>query len=363
MFRLPQGMFLDFIFLGMIAIAMIKGININYKNKYLGWFLAYLFLHFMVKWFIPMGLEFKQIGRILAMQQLWILEPMIHIFLATFVTVLVMNFTKEDFVKIAKALCLSGVLVAAFSLLQFVELDPLQSIVKYGCANHISACLDNPNVVGNFLALCSPFYFIFFKDKKYIIGFLLTVLGICITMSNFAYCCFAFGAGIFILSRLINRSKMLDIFILLFLGIGFIITFCYVLNHLDWLIKSGMGRFECWKLAFDKFKGNTLFGYGTASFKNYKMYIDSTCWLEIHNDWLSGLHDLGFVGMGLFSVLIYQTLKKFKPMDLVGFSYFACFMTFLFMMTASFPIEVPSLAIIGLIGFWGVEKNWRENGK
>jgi O-antigen ligase len=61
-------------------------------------------------------------------------------------------------------------------------------------------------------------------------------------------------------------------------------------------------RIECWYVAVSLFRSNPLFGVGFRQFDEYH-------YLTAHNSYLLALAEMGFVGLLLFSVLIYLSIK------------------------------------------------------
>ncbi len=98
-FRLPKAMFFDIWCLGLIAIVFSKGLKNLYRNKYLSWLSVWIFITFIFNYFFPFAYTINNRSLI----NLWTLQPMIHIILASMATFLVLSrLEKDDFLKIAK---------------------------------------------------------------------------------------------------------------------------------------------------------------------------------------------------------------------------------------------------------------------
>jgi O-antigen ligase len=109
-------------------------------------------------------------------------------------------------------------------------------------------------------------------------------------------------------------------------------------------------------MTLQKFKENVIFGQGIGIFKTWNI-LHLGYWGNAHNDWLERLVELGLIGIILMVLVVINSIRKFnyKKDNIVGFSYFASFVSFLVLMGGSFPFEIAPLALLGLIGFWGTE--------
>ena len=350
-FRMPQGVFLNFIFLGMIFFMFFSGIKNFYRNKYLAVFIAYLFLMIFATLFIPIVFQ-KPVNN-------YLIYPSICVILTVFASYIALSyFDKEDYIRIAKALCLSGTLIASFGLLQFIGFDPLRSIAHYNCVNRLSACLDNPNLVGNYLAIIAPL-FLYFKSRKYLIGYLLSLLCVLATKSHIAYVCFVVGSllTLFLQYKHIKNVRV----IVMSLGLSGLVW----LYFNQWMLKMDSlldGRLYCWQIVIDLIKKSPLFGLGLGVFSMLRIEtvgtggVGNAIWFEAHCDPLQYILEIGLVGVLLAGFVIVNALRNFSFKERIGLSYFSMFVTFLLCSCVSFPIEVPSLAVLGLIGFWATER-------
>ncbi len=347
-FRLPQALIMDVMFLGIIAFGFNLGSRFVYRNKYLSFLVGWMFLTFTYYLFIPYCLE-TRMGRILNTAAL---EPIIHIVLGLFaVSIILANIDRKDLVRIAKAICLSGVFVASFAILQRVGLDPMRPIAKYICGNMVSACLDNPNVVGNYLVLCLPLY-LMFSDIKFKIGIGIVFLGVLATSSHFAVILSAIGAVIFLIAKY-RKNKWawlsLGVIILSLIAIVLLTDFAKLTSNMS-------SRLLVWKIAIEHLKDNILFGQGIGVWKTWGIKVDSTYWLSVHNDWLERTVEMGLVWLLLAVAFVINSIKKINLEDELGFCYLSMFVVFLVMMFGSFPFETPTIAILGLMSFIGVER-------
>lgn len=348
-FRLPQALVMDVMFLGIIAFSFNAGNRFIYRNKYLACLVGYMFLHFIYYYFIPFSLEFRT-GRILNTAAL---EPITHIILGLFALyIIITSIDRKDLVRISKAICLSGVLVSIFAILQRIGFDPLKSIGKYNCDNIVSACLDNPNVVGNYLVLCLPLY-LMFSDIKFKIGMLLVLLGILATSSHFAVILSAIGVVTFLIAKY-RKNK----WAWLSLG-GLIIGSISVILLTDFakLTSNMSNRLDVWQVGLEKLKVNVIFGQGIGVWKTWTIKIKSTYWLSVHSDWLERTIEMGLIWLGLAIAFVFNSIKNVNLEDELGYCYLSMFVVFLVMMLCSFPFETPTIAVLGLMSFIGVERS------
>jgi len=363
-FRLPQGIFFLCISLAMLSLAFIKGIFIDYKNKYMGYFLGYTLISYFLIFIIPYGLSFVGRGRSI---NFWALESFLYfIFGLILFVVITFSFTREDFKRIAKTLCYSATFMSVFAILQYTGFDPLKSVAKYNCGNVISACLDNPNLVSAYLVLCLPFFSIF-REKKYYIGLILTIIGILVAKSHFAIALMSLSILTYSTIKL-WREKW--IYRLIPLVVAVVLVLVAVKIDYARIDNEGMhGRLEAWGKAVDIAKQNILFGQGIGCFKAKGVvtgtpdpsigYLGNP-WNEVHNDWLERVIDLGLIGVFLFILVLVNTLRNIKIKDDTDLAYLISFGLFLLLMIGSFPMEVPTIALLGLVYFSKLEHNRME---
>lgn len=346
-------MFLGITYFGMICLYFVHGGRYTYRNKWLALLSAWLFFGIFTNFLLPFCLEWYGRGRIL---NTVCLEQTIFVILGLFVTFIALSyFDKEDYIRIAKALCLSASLVASWSILQFIGFDPFGKIAVYRCANVVSACLDNPNIVGNYLVLCLPLFFIF-TEKKYLLGLLITVVGIGVTRSNFAISLGLFSILLFCF-QYFRRSKWIILFLSTLTMAGMWAIYALDLLKLKAVAGPLSGRWDCWMIALQHLKDNPLFGQGLGVWKTWMPKIDTTYWLYVHNDWLEKAIEIGIIGVVLIWLVIINTLRNFNFNEYkVNYSYLSMFISFLVMMFFSFPLITPTVGFLGLIAFWACER-------
>lgn len=346
-FRLPKATFFDLTCMGIICFSLFTGLRRRYFNKYLSWFVSWIFFTIFLGFYLPFTLSFNNKQVI----NLFILEPMLHFIFGLWASYIILSyFEKEDYIKLTKIICISSLLISSIGILQVLGLDIFGKMARYNHPYRICGFLDNPNIVGNYLCLTLPF-FLLKENKKYIIGFILAIIGILLTKSELSIV----GAigGLIVYLMFISRRK-----------ITYFIISIFTLFSIGWtfvnqkLIAGFMSqRLPLWKMAWVKFKDNPIFGQGLGIFKTWELTPNATKGLVAHNDWFEIMIMLGVVGLVLLLALIINSIRKFnyKLDNMVGFSYFASFLTFLFIMLGSFPLELAPLALFGLLNFWAVE--------
>jgi len=350
-FRTAQEVCFNLICLGIIFFSFKDGLKYLYRNKYLAVLVSWIFITFWFNFYYPYAMK--------GVINISLIVPMVHTLLVVWTSFIALSYLDSDnFIEIAKALCLSATIVAVFALLQISGLDPIgkAGMYKHDQINHCTAFFGHFNLVGNYLAIIAPL-FLFFKEKKYLIGFVIVCA--CCILSKSDMSLIALVIGIFItlcLKFRFNKKILLGIFLIFFLlGSGFVIK-----NYDS--IKNGSimtGRQVIWKQAYEKgIKQNPLFGQGIGCFKTLPVWDGPTKCLEAHNDWIERTVDWGLLGTFLMILIVINALRNFnyKKGNDLGFSYMGAFIAFLFVMIGSFPMEIAPLGFAGLIVWWSVEK-------
>lgn len=358
-FRLPKGCFLDFIFMGIISFSFLKGLNSVYRNKYLGWLVVWVFITIGFNWYDPMFLYKGGNGQP-ALSASTIVGTM-HFILAIWASFIAMSyFDREDYLKISKYICFSAVLTTLYAIMQVTGFDPLGKylIYKNTSPNHFSALIDHPNTLGNYLAISIPFFFVH-KEIKYIFGLAITLFGLYMTHSSISILAFIFSAIFYLFLKYRNKNIFICFIFLLLSISGLVIFLCPDFNKLS----SGLtGRMWAWKEALNYIKYNPIFGLGIGVFQTFQIVnhtmVDHNYWQYAHNDWLERWAEIGLFGVFLCFLVISNSFRNFnyKKDNLLGFSYLTAFISFLVITMGSFPLEIPPLALVGMISFWGTEK-------
>ena len=354
-FRLPKELFFDIICLGMIYFALKDGVKFLYKNSLLALLSLWVFITIIFNWYLPLLFSTETRGLEI---NLWTLLPQIHFILALIASYIALStFERDDYVRIAKALCLTAFLTTMIGIMQVFGFDPLGKLVlRYDHPNHFYGYLDNPNLMGNYLSLCLPF-FLFFKNLRYKIGFFIILYGVYLSHSRLSV--IAIFIGIFVFMFLNYRKhKIISKIVLASLIIGIPIFVFFYIYRIQF---DNFGqRTEIWQKALVNIKHNPLFGQGLGIFKTWEITgsLNNVKWYVCHNDWLERIAEIGFLGLGFMLLVLFRMFRNFNYSEnnRLGFAYMASFVTFLFLMGGSFVWEVAPTALIGLVGWWGCEK-------
>lgn len=360
-FRLPKATFFDLICMGMIVLSLFKGVNLRYINKYLAMFVGWVFITILFYWYVPYTNTINNTQQI----NFFIISPMIHFILGLWATYIALSvFEKEDFIKIAKALCLSSMIITAYGILQLIGLDPIKSF-HYLYSQYMpnfTAILDHPSMVGNYLCLTLPF-FLLFRGKKYIFGFMFVLLGLILTKSDLSIIVFVLSMILFSLITYRKNKRIIIGIILACLILSGIVA--VKVDKVD-IFNSLGGRVELWKVGYNHLKDNSLFGQGLGVYKTFNERADKDPLLDPkgklvsnpHSDWLNLVIQIGFIGIFLFILVVVNAYRNFNydVKNRLGIVYLVSFTSFLLLMTGSFPTEFAPSALLGLVGFWGLEK-------
>lgn len=347
-FRLPQMGFAILTMMAMIAMYFYKGARVQYKNKYLAMFIGWVFVTIFFTIIKGMSIEVqgrRQIG-------LYSLDSSISFIFIAFATWIALSyFTSEDYKRIAKAICLSSVLISWWSLMQFFNMCPFGNKAVYACANTVSACLDNPNIVANYQALAICLFIPFFDEKKYRVGFLFSVAGLACTQSEFgtlisviglmSYLCMTFKRWIYISISLV--AVLAGVITVYFK------QFKVIANDLM------SGRMECWIRTMDVLHVSPMLGQGLGKFQSKPIYIKTTFWDNPHNDYIDMMISIGAIGVVLAFMVMLNTARNAVLKTPQQKAFASMFIVFIFMMLASFPLKTATVGFLGLVSFWAVE--------
>lgn len=350
--RLIKASVFDVAMMGIIVFALIDGLKVSYKNKYLGWISAWIFFTFVCNWYYPL---LRGIG-----YNAGTIESSLHFIFALTGTIFVCsNIERNDFIRIAKAVAISATLVSAFSLLQVIGLDPLKTITKIkvipGSADHriVAALLDHPDLLGNYLAISLPFFF-YLRGTRYLISMFLVIFILIFVKSSISI--LAAFAAFFVFMFLKNRdsNKWRNGLLVGFVCLSLFVFFAKGFNK----INTGFtGRTPVWHEMINRMS-NPAFGQGLGVVKSLNVITSNQYWMFAHNDYVEIYCCLGALGLFLFFLIVINSFRNFnyRKDNLLGFSFLASFVAFLIIMFGSFPMEIAPLALGGMLAFWGVEK-------
>lgn len=355
--RLIKGAFFDMTMLAVIVMALRNGLKYEYRNKYLSYLAGWVFLTFVFNWYYPIirGYGYNASS----------IDSMIHFLLSIVATILVCsNFERSDFIRCAKAVCISSTLVSIFCIFQGIGLDPMKHIAGYGWKEprHIAALLDNPDIVGNYLCMILPL-FIYFNKPKYYACLGLCVVALLLAKSSISTVAAFAGLFVYLLLKFSQSRKVLIGLIAAAVVFG---SFCFLNPHFNKFSGGFTGRVSAWKMMVDKIN-NPLFGQGLGIVKTLGVSQGASLvtpdalnyWNYAHNDYLETYCALGALGVFLLILLIIHTFKRFnyKEDNQIGFAYYGGFVAFLIIMFGSFPMEMPAVVLNGLVFYWAMSKS------
>lgn len=357
--RIAKAVFFDMMCLGMIYFAIKDGFQMIYRNKWLAWLTLWIFFTIFMNWYLPLAMSKKSQG---FAYNLGTIEASVHFILGIILVIIICsNFDRNDYIRVAKAICLSSVLVTIYGILQVIGFDPMGKIVIYKVKeiNHFSAIIDHPNLLGNYLAASLPF-FLFFKKRIYIFGFLLVLIGVLLSKSSLSLMAVLVSMIVYFLFNKRNIKSWLIVGVLFILVIGSGIRLGVFNNVFS-------GRIVAWEKSIGYIKLNPLFGQGLGIFKQFDVNFDNvqfpngdqrTDWVFAHNDYLERLCEIGLFGLFLVFMMFLNTFKKFNYSieNKLGCCYLCSFIAFLIIMFGSFPLEIAPLALMGITVFSGVER-------
>lgn len=350
--RLIKAAFFDLTMMAIIIMALKNGLKFEFKNKYLSWLCGWIFLTFIFNWYYPID---RGLG-----VNIGTLDSMLHFTLATIATILVCSsFDKSDFIRCAKAICVSITLVSIFCIFQVVGLDPMKNMVVYSWKYpiHAAALLDNPNSAGNYICMGIPL-FIYFNKPKYYICLVISLIALICTQSSISIGAAFIGLFLYMTFKF---SKSRKVILGLLLAQALFIAFCFITPSFNKISNGFTGRVGAWKEMLHR-DNNPLFGQGLGSVKSLNVntgkegYGDH--WMYAHNDYLETYISTGALGLFLLSLVIIHAFRNFnyKEDNQIGFAYYGCFVSFLIIMFGSFPMEMPPICLNGLIFYWAVSK-------
>ncbi len=113
--------------------------------------------------------------------------------------------------------------------------------------------------------------------------------------------------------RVNTRKKVLILGMkILLLMIGFVICFNYILNLFIMFVESdsnGLGRFQLWLLGINQIIKNPFFGLGPGP---HLFNFDYFIFLEAHNTYIDIALRAGLIGLTLYLVMLYKSIKNTK---------------------------------------------------
>jgi O-antigen ligase len=303
---------------------------------------------------------------------------------------IVLNFikTEKEFNVVIKIFFVTSFLIAFYTLVQYYGFDPY-----YGYLGQLTSTIGQKNWISNYLAMIFPIAFSFFlleknKNNKTAYFILLVILYIALLICQSRGIWISIGItfifAIFVITKyklwILCKENKKWLFALLIIFI--IITVIYSTENL--INKSQLtvteralstfdviqdpsinARFHIWRITFEMIKDSPVLGLGIGTYKyhylNYQAdylqnhpqdirFIGKAA--EAHNEYLQLAAEIGIVGLGAFSVIIflfyfsiYQYFERNKINEniLVIIGLLMGITCFLIHCLFTFPFHVPVL--------------------
>jgi O-antigen ligase/Tfp pilus assembly protein PilF len=303
---------------------------------------------------------------------------------------IILNFIKseKEFNSLIKVFFLTSFLVSLYTIIQYYGFDPY-----YNHLGKLTSTIGQKNWISNYLAMIFPVgfsYFLLEDNKKIKLSYFfhLSILFVSLLICQSRGIWISIGLTLVFAFLIIFRYKLGNIFrknkkwLIALLAVFIFITFIYSFeNPLNksriTVTERAMSTFEVdkdpsintrflmWRVTFEMFKDNLLFGLGIGTFKyhyldyqavylqknpQYIKYAGKAA--EAHNEYLQLASEIGIVGLVLFLAIIflfyyfvYQWFEKSgenrKKMTVFGLILgITCFLIHCMF---TFPLHVPVL--------------------
>ena len=224
------------------------------------------------------------------------------------------------------------------------------------------ATLGNVNYVSTYLALHLPL-FLAFKQKRYLVGFLLTLGVLLWSASRFAI--IAGGAGLLLwgwlrlrlhMTKRIRLIMALSLLGLLLVGV--------------WYFRGELPRderWEIWSLTMVKWAQIPWTGHGLGGFAEsfqadwdmIRQYLarmgHHTPWKWAHNDLLQLGYETGLIGLFLCLGMLVNVFRRAsrRSEDVLKAAWLSSMASLLLLSLVNFPWHLAPVAFVGLLG-WGM---------
>ena len=354
-FRLPKETFFDIVCMGIIVIALYRGVRYLYNNKCLAWLTGWVLATVFFNWYIPYTNTF---GGVQTIKYITI-SPTLHFILALVATFMALStLEKKDFVTIAKTICISATLLSVFGILQLTSLNPGGARLKNMVGgNNFTTLIGHPTLTAHYIVMALPLFIAFFKDFRFIIGFIICLIGLSLSGSTISMLVFGLMFPVMLLLIFRNRRIAIWLFVIFFIIVGVLAYMNLTPERIEIELN---GRMEIWNIAIEHLKDNPLFGQGLGSFKAFNdKNLNGKILVNPHCDWLLIAIELGLIGVFLSVLTIINSLCRFdySITNILGIGYLTSFVSFILIMCGSFPLLTAPTALIGLVGFWAIEKS------
>lgn len=339
-FTFIKQVFFMFFCMGLMFFAFKDGICIKPKNKYIAYLVGWVFLTTILSIFMP-----RQFRLNLVMNN-------IIVMLAIPATLILFTLAQESWLKIAKALCVSAILVATIGVLQVLGLDIYGNTAVYDRNARLSAFLGNTHFVGTYLALIVPFFANFIKDKRFMAGLVPVIWAIIASKSDMAMATLIVSVLALLWLWYQSNRYVLAVLVAVAVILGSVGAY---LGLKEWRLDGISHRAEVWGKSVAEFKNNPIFGQGIGVFHTFHLKDNTpTEWDTAHNDYLEMGIEIGVLGLFLGLLVLVAMFRGWNGSGILDYSYMASFVGLLVLMLGSFPLRNPPMALTALLSFCAI---------
>lgn len=256
------------------------------------------------------------------------------------------SYDEKDNEIIFNLFCVGALIQTSLAIFQSFQVDPYTSLLllldptltvqgEYVTTDlhHVYGSLQNPNVLGAYLALCLPAFF----RKKWIYLAVPVFLVILKTKSIMPIAAATGAISYYFLSN----SKIKDYIFYVGSTIGFYVI-CFMLPNL------GSGRLEIWKVIFSLTTVKQLILGGSPSWLvHQKVSYNGLQVIQEHNEYMAALNIFGVFSLVAICFILYLIINNQSKNKIFGAIFFAAFIN----MHGNFPLHIASTAFIILIAF------------
>jgi len=299
-----------------------KGLFKPFKNVWCFLFLSFIPINFLMSPNLGVRLFNMSVG------PFWILQSFLFIliFFLAHISVKSITFKRDDVAFLLKIMSWVGVIMASYSLVQFMGFEQFFTPRKEDIYNISNACgtMGNRLLLASFIAMIIPISIYLKKYVHALIMFIVVficnsqIVGTALIVSMM----FLVGTKHRLLAITMACLLVISAFIL---GIGYFNS-----PGIKSFIGGGNGsnRFPAWKQMVDDLrepitldngvkKKFALTGFGLGSFKYlfHTRHPKFSRFYEAHNEYLEILWTVGFIGLGIFLMILYTLVRQSFPLD------------------------------------------------
>lgn len=286
----------------------------SYSNKYMMYFTMYfaiMFYRFFSVFYI-WGATINQVRYKIFINHFTLLPTLNVILGILMLKVIIETLTKEEIKSLIKLSCIVTFIVSLHMICQRFEVIQVFGREKVNAqgvgwkgTNHVIGFIGNPMIVGNFVAISAQFN-LFFKDRLhyifYIVGFIATAL----TFTAGAPIAYMMCAIIFFF--IYNRKIAYGLIGMSVLSLGGLLLLDQ-LGNITEKFYSFSDRLQAWKASLDLWWKMPYTGTGIGTYRAANTLIQTTHWWQVHNEPLQIMQELGLIGLGLISAILFKFFK------------------------------------------------------